>query len=56
MTRKKLSLMTDDDFKEMNEVTKRHRGMSNITFEDVYGKKTKEKVEQLLEEDDTSNE
>ena len=45
----KLANLTEKDFKQMNEASKRHRGLSSITFEDVYGEKTEEKVKTLLE-------
>ena len=38
---------SEQDFKEMNEQSKRAGGLSNLTFEDVYGKKTEEKVEEI---------
>lgn len=34
---------TENDFKEMNEQAKRAGGLSNLTFEDVYGEKTEKK-------------
>ena len=33
----KMSRMTQSDFKEMNEVTKKGRGLSNLTLKDIFG-------------------
>lgn len=37
----KFKNLTKKDWKEANEISKKHRGLSSLTFEEVYGRSTK---------------